>query len=72
MERKKQKPLEEIAEDLEEEVSVIEPIYRAAEKFAPEYDPKLVFEQVNADNKQEKLADRKDLQKTSKNKSTGK
>ena len=55
MERKKQKPLEEIAEDLEEEVSAIEPIYRAAEKFAPEYDPKLVFEQVNADNKQEKL-----------------
>ena len=51
--RKKQKSVEEIAEDLEEDISVIEPIYRAAEEFAPEYDPDPVFEQVNADNKTE-------------------
>ena len=37
--------------DLEEEVSVIEPIYYAAEKFAPKYDPDLVSEQINTDNK---------------------
>lgn len=43
---KKNKTLAEIAEDLEEEVKVIEPFYRAAEKFAPEYDPKLVFEEM--------------------------
>ena len=43
---KKEKPLEEIAEDLEEEVSVIEPIYNAAKEFAPEYDPKAVFERM--------------------------
>ena len=40
-------PLEKIAEDLVEEVSVIEPIYRTAEKFAPEYDAGLVFENMN-------------------------
>ena len=39
--------LEKIAEDLVEEVSVIEPIYRTAEKFAPEYDAGLVFENMN-------------------------
>lgn len=44
---KKEKPLEEIAEDLEEEVSVIEPIYNAAKDFAPEYDPKAIFERLN-------------------------
>lgn len=44
---KKKKPLEEIAEDLEEEVSVIEPIYNAAKDFAPEYDPKAIFERLN-------------------------
>ncbi len=43
---KKEKLLEEIAEDLEEEVSVIEPIYNAAKEFAPEYDPKAVFERM--------------------------
>ena len=36
-----------------QDISVIEPIYRAAEEFAPEYDPDPVFEQVNADNKTE-------------------
>lgn len=44
---KKEKSLEEIAEDLEEEVSVIEPIYNAAKEFSPEYDPKAVFERLN-------------------------
>lgn len=43
---KKNKTLAEIAEDLEEEAEIIEPFYRAAEKFAPEYDPKLVFEEM--------------------------
>lgn len=44
--RKKNRTLEETAEDLEEEVEAIEPIYRMAEKFAPEYDPELVFERI--------------------------
>lgn len=44
--RKLGQSLEKIAEDLVEEVSVIEPIYKAAENFAPEYDEKLVFEQI--------------------------
>ena len=39
--------LEKIAEDLVEEISVIEPIYKTAEKFAPEYDARLVFENMN-------------------------
>ncbi len=52
--RKRQKSLEEIVEDLEEEISVIEPIYRAAEKFAPEYDQDMVFEQIREDSKQER------------------
>lgn len=43
---KKNKTIEEIAEDLEEESSVIEPFYRVAEKFAPDYDPESVFEQI--------------------------
>ena len=41
-------PLEKIAEDLVEETAVIGPIYNIAEKFAPEYNPDQVFEQVNA------------------------
>lgn len=40
-------PLEKIAEDLVEEISVIEAIYRAAEEFAPEYDEKSVLEKLN-------------------------
>lgn len=44
--RKLGQSLEKIAEDLVEEVSVIKPIYKTAEKFAPEYDAKLVFEQI--------------------------
>ena len=43
---KKNKTLEKIAEDLEEEISVMEPLYRAAEKFAPDYDPDAVFRQI--------------------------
>lgn len=39
--------LEKIAEDLVEEISVIEPIYKTAEKFAPEYNARLVFENMN-------------------------
>lgn len=39
--------LEKIAEDLVEEKSVVGPIYNIAEKFAPEYNPDQVFEQVN-------------------------
>lgn len=44
--------LEKIAEDLVEEVSVIEPVYHTAEKFAPEYDPDKVFEQLKMKNDQ--------------------
>lgn len=43
---KKNKTLEKIAEDLEEEISVIEPLYRVAEKFAPDYDSDAVFKQI--------------------------
>lgn len=46
---KKNKTLEEIAGDLEEEVSVIAPIYHVAEKFAPEYAPDKVFECMSTD-----------------------
>lgn len=44
--------LEKIAEDLVEEVSVIEPIYRTAQRFAPDYDPQLVFEQMQTDRRE--------------------
>lgn len=47
---KKNKRLEEIAEDLEEESSVIEPLYHAAEKFAPDYDPDEVLKQITSNN----------------------
>lgn len=43
---KKNKSIEEIAEDLEEEISAIEPICRMAEQFAPEYDWQSVKERV--------------------------
>ncbi len=39
-------PLEKIAEDLVEKVSVIEPIYKTAGKYGPEYDPKLVMKEL--------------------------
>ena len=48
---KKNKTLEEITDDLEEEVSVIEPIYNTAKEFAPVYDPALVFEQVRSQSR---------------------
>lgn len=41
---KKGKQLNEIADELEEEYSVIENIYRAAERFAPDYDVEKVRE----------------------------
>lgn len=40
--------LEKIAEDLVEEVSVIEPIYHAAERCAPEYEPESVLHRLAA------------------------
>lgn len=43
-------PLEKIAEDLVEEVSVIEPIYHAAKSFAPDYDVEAVFKQISSNN----------------------
>ena len=45
---RKNQSLEKIAEDLLEEAAVIEPIYRVAEQFAPEYDPAKVFEEIKA------------------------
>lgn len=39
-------PLEKIAEDLVEEVSVIEPIYNMAGKCGPEYNPESVMEKL--------------------------
>ena len=42
---RKNKEIEEIADDLEEDVEVIEPICRMAEQFAPEYDYQQVLEQ---------------------------
>lgn len=44
---KKNKSLEVIAEELEEEISTIEPIYNVAGEFAPEYDPELIYERIN-------------------------
>lgn len=41
---KKNKTVEEIAEELEDEVSAIGRIYNVARGFAPEYDPEIVFE----------------------------
>lgn len=43
---KKNKTVGEIAEELESEVSAIEPIYNVAKGFAPEYDPQLVFDRL--------------------------
>lgn len=44
--RKLGQSLEKIAEDLVEEISVIEPIYTAAEKFAPAYEPEAVIQSL--------------------------
>lgn len=52
---KKNKTLAEIAEELEDEVSAIEPIYNIAKAFAPGYDPKLlVFERFLRETEVEK------------------
>lgn len=40
--------LEKIAEDLVEDISVLEPIYQAAEQLAPEYDPEAVLYKLAA------------------------
>lgn len=47
---KKNKTLEEITEDLEEESSVIEVLYHVMEKFAQEYDTDKVFVQIKMEN----------------------
>ncbi|MCI8799247.1 MAG: hypothetical protein HFH88_05450 [Lachnospiraceae bacterium] len=46
---RKGKALDEIAEELEEECSIIEPIYNKAKECAPNYDPEAVFEKLNRD-----------------------
>lgn len=38
--------LEKIADDLVEDVSVIEPIYRAAERFAPDFDQEIIIQKL--------------------------
>lgn len=43
---KKNKNIAEIADELEEEVSVIEPICRLAEQFAPDYDSKNIIQEL--------------------------
>lgn len=48
--RKLGQTLEKIAEDLVENVSAIEPIYNAAGKYAPEYDPESVLKELDARN----------------------
>lgn len=47
---RKGRTLEETAQDLEEEVSAIEPIYKKAEEFAPDFEPELVFEKMRKDD----------------------
>lgn len=42
-------PLEKIAEDLVEEISVVQPIFTAAEKYAPGYDPQAVLQSLEAE-----------------------
>ncbi len=43
---RKGRALEVIAEELEEDISVIAPIYETAGRFSPEYDSDLVYEQI--------------------------
>ncbi|MCM1058491.1 MAG: hypothetical protein NC517_12945 [Firmicutes bacterium] len=42
----KNKTLDRITEDLEEEKSVIEPIYNMAKKFAPDYDIEKILQKL--------------------------
>ncbi len=44
----KGKSVEETAEDLEEDISVIEPIYDAVKESAPEYDVEEIYRKLNA------------------------
>lgn len=48
--RKLGQSLEKIAEDLVEDVSVIKPIYSAAEQFAPDFDPDAVLQKLAEKN----------------------
>ena len=43
----KGKSLESIAEELEEEIAVIEPICRIAERFAPDFDIEQIYAELN-------------------------
>ncbi len=45
---RKGRTLETIADELEEEIYVIAPIYEVASKFLPDYDSELVYEEVEA------------------------
>ncbi|MCI8530086.1 MAG: hypothetical protein HFH82_13200 [Lachnospiraceae bacterium] len=45
---RKGRTLETIADELEEEIYVIAPIYEVASKFFPDYDSELVYEEVEA------------------------
>lgn len=47
---KKNKTLEEIADDLEEDVFSIEPLYNMTKEFAPDYDPESILERLKIDN----------------------
>ena len=42
----KQKTVLEAAEELEQDISVIEPIYEVASAFAPDYDCEQIYEQL--------------------------
>ena len=43
----KGKPISQIADELEEDISVINDICRAAERFKPEYDPEQIYEALH-------------------------
>lgn len=45
---RKGKPLERIAEELEEDITIITPIYETASRFPPDYDSDLVYAQMEA------------------------
>ncbi|MEE0397246.1 MAG: hypothetical protein UDQ92_03690 [Lachnospiraceae bacterium] len=45
--RELQEEVEETAEDLEEDISVIEPIYDAVKKSAPEYNVEKIYRKLN-------------------------
>ena len=43
----KKKTLNEIVEEVEEEISVVEPIYNIAKEFAPDYDVNKILQKIN-------------------------